>query len=239
MIDHVTIRASDSEASKRFYDTVLAVLGLERDPHGKWLEWGDFSLAGSTPDNPVTKRLHVGFRAASRELVDEFWRVGTEGGYRSDGEPGPRPEYTSQYYGAFLLDPDGNSVEAVIHEIPRQATIDHVWIRVRDLEESRRFYETLAPWTGFEARDSGRFGAGFAGREGSFTLVSGEPTENVHMAFAASDNETVDAFHRAALEAGHRDNGPPGERLVYHPGYYGAFVLDPDGNNIEVVNHNR
>jgi catechol 2,3-dioxygenase-like lactoylglutathione lyase family enzyme len=107
VIDHVTIRASDSEASERFYDTVLEVLGLERDRHAKWSEWGDFSLSDSTSDNPVTRRLHIAFRAGARELVDEFWRVGTEAGYTSDGEPGPRPEYTPEYHGAFLLDPDG------------------------------------------------------------------------------------------------------------------------------------
>jgi predicted lactoylglutathione lyase len=59
------------------------------------------------------------------------------------------------------------------------------------------------------------------------------------MAFPASDNETVDAFHEAAIEAGYRDNGLPRERPIYHEGYYGAYVLDPDGNNVEVVNHNR
>jgi catechol 2,3-dioxygenase-like lactoylglutathione lyase family enzyme len=59
------------------------------------------------------------------------------------------------------------------------------------------------------------------------------------MAFPASDNAQVEAFHRAALDAGYRDHGGPGERPVYHEGYYGAFALDPDGNNIEVVNHNR
>ena len=67
----------------------------------------------------------------------------------------------------------------------------------------------------------------------------GPPTEQLHMAFPASENTTVDDFHRALTEAGYADNGAPGERLVYHVGYYGAFVLDPDGNNIEVVNHNR
>jgi catechol 2,3-dioxygenase-like lactoylglutathione lyase family enzyme len=61
----------------------------------------------------------------------------------------------------------------------------------------------------------------------------------VHVAFPAATNEAVDAFHAAALAAGYGDNGAPGERPVYHAGYYGAFVLDPDGNNIEVVNHNR
>ena len=75
---------------------------------------------------------------------------------------------------------------------------------------------------------------------GSFSIVAnGSPTEHVHIAFAASDNETVDRFHRTATAAGYRDNGPPGERSTYHEGYYGAFVLDPDGNNIEVVCHNR
>ena len=70
-------------------------------------------------------------------------------------------------------------------------------------------------------------------------LVGDEPTEHVHIAFTATDNETVDRFHREATAAGYRDNGAPGERPIYHEGYYGAFVLDPDGNNIEVVNHNR
>jgi catechol 2,3-dioxygenase-like lactoylglutathione lyase family enzyme len=239
VIDHVTIRGSDRAASERFYDTVLPVLGLERHASDFGSEWGDFSTSDPTGEHPVTRRLHVAFRAASQELVDEFWRAGTEAGYRDDGPPGPRPEYTPGYYGAFLLDPDGNSIEAVIHEEPRRWSIDHLWIRVSDLDESRRFYEAIAPFAGYEPRGPHDFGVGFAGTHGSFSIIPGEPTANAHIAFAASDNATVDAFHRAALAAGYRDNGGPGERAVYHAGYYGAFVLDPDGNNIEVVNHNR
>jgi catechol 2,3-dioxygenase-like lactoylglutathione lyase family enzyme len=60
-----------------------------------------------------------------------------------------------------------------------------------------------------------------------------------HVAFGAADDGTVDAFHRAAVDAGYRDDSPPDERPIYHRDYYSAFVLDPDGNNIEVVNHNR
>jgi len=72
------------------------------------------------------------------------------------------------------------------------------------------------------------------------SYVAGDPpTEHVHIAFGAGTNEAVDAFHRAAIDAGYTDNGAPGERAAYHPGYYGAFVLDPDGHNIEAVNHNR
>jgi catechol 2,3-dioxygenase-like lactoylglutathione lyase family enzyme len=64
-------------------------------------------------------------------------------------------------------------------------------------------------------------------------------TQDLHIAFPAADNRTVDDFHRAATEAGYRENGTPGERPIYHPGYYSAYVLDPDGNNVELVNHNR
>jgi catechol 2,3-dioxygenase-like lactoylglutathione lyase family enzyme len=81
-------------------------------------------------------------------------------------------------------------------------------------------------------------GAGF-GREGKpvFWVAEREPSGPVHIAFASPDRATVDAFHAAALAAGGRDNGPPGLRPHYHPSYYGAFVLDPDGNNVEAVCH--
>jgi catechol 2,3-dioxygenase-like lactoylglutathione lyase family enzyme len=240
VFDHVTIRASDRDASERFYETVLKTLALEQTHAGEHLAaWGDFAVARASPESPVTRRLHIGFVAPSREDVDEFWRVGTEAGYRDDGPPGARPQYSPDYYGSFLLDPDGNSAEAVHHGERRTGPIDHLWLRVSDLDLSQRFYETVAPYSGFELRSERPDRRTFAGDGGSFSVVSGEPTEQVHIAFAASDNATVDAFHRTATEAGYEDNGPPGERPVYHAGYYGAFVLDPDGNNIEVVNHNR
>src|SRR4029079_8803916 len=80
-----------------------------------------------------------------------------------------------------------------------------------------------------------------SGPDYSFSLVRDERplTEHVHLAFPAREDATVRAFHAAAIAAGYVDHGAPGERAVYHPGYYGAFVLDPDGHNIEVVNHNR
>jgi len=124
------------------------------------------------------------------------------------------------------IDPDGNSVEAVQRDDARGRVFDHLLIRVGDLAAAKRFYDTVAPFGGFSA-----------GSE-EFELVAGEPTENLHLAFEAISNETVDAFHRALIDAGYRDNGAPGPRH-YHAGYYGAFVLDPDGNNVEVVNHNR
>ena len=77
------------------------------------------------------------------------------------------------------------------------------------------------------------------GAQSSFSVLEGTPTEHVHLAFPAADRATVEAFHRAALAAGYRDNGAPGERPEYHRGYFGAFVLDPDGNNVEAVFHDR
>ena len=242
MFDHVTIRVSDRPAAQRFYETVLRTLGIERTYDGAdFAEWDDFSLAEVDDESPPTRRLHIGFAAPSRGHVDAFWRAGTDAGYESDGEPGLRPQYSDDYYGAFLLDPDGNSVEAVHHGSLRNGgNVDHLWIRVSDVDAATRFYETVGPAAGFRVGSESAERTQFACVSGSFSVVAGEqPTEHVHLAFGAGDNETVDRFHRAATAAGYRDNGAPGERTVYHEGYYAAFVLDPDGNNVEVVNHNR
>jgi catechol 2,3-dioxygenase-like lactoylglutathione lyase family enzyme len=242
VIDHVGIRVADRAAAETFYDTVLAELGCTRgNTHELYTEWGDFAVSQVSDEHPLTSGLHIGFGAAAPAEVDAFHRAGVEAGYRDDGAPGPRPQYVEDYYGGFLLDPDGNSAEAVHHHRSRGGgTIDHLWIRVADLAVAKRFYEEIAPFAGLEPHTS-RWGEQFRMEHGSFMLVDdgAPPTRNLHMAFGAADNATVDAFHAAATRAGYRDNGAPGERPIYHPGYYGAFVLDPDGNNIEVVCHNR
>jgi catechol 2,3-dioxygenase-like lactoylglutathione lyase family enzyme len=243
VFDHVTIRASDRETSERFYLTVLEALGIEQNhSDAEFAEWDDFSLLPASDEVPVTRRLHIGFVAPSRAAVDAFHAAGTGAGFRDDGAPGPRPQYRDDYYGAFLLDPDGNSAEAVHHGAMRTGgNIDHLWIRVADLEAAQRFYERIGPHAGLRPGSSAPDRRQFVGPErGSFSLVAGdEPTEHVHMAFGTDDDARVHAFHEAGIAAGYRDNGPPGERPQYHPGYYGAFVLDPDGNNVEVVNHHR
>jgi catechol 2,3-dioxygenase-like lactoylglutathione lyase family enzyme len=242
MFDHITIRVSDLDASRRCYELALSTLGFD-DMHvgGSFKEWNDFSISQARDDKPLTRNLHVAFYSSSREGVDEWWRVMTGAGHEDDGPPGPRPIYRSDYYGAFVLDPDGNSVEAVHHDSPRDdgGLIDHLWIGVADLAAAKRFYETIAPVCGFQKHE-GRW-THFYRENVSFTIVHDgrPPTDNVHLAFPVPDNATVDEFHRVALAAGYHDNGPPGERPVYHAGYYGAFVLDPDGNNVEAVCHNR
>jgi catechol 2,3-dioxygenase-like lactoylglutathione lyase family enzyme len=245
MFDHVQIAVSDLAASERFYRTVLAVLGAEPvSADAELVEWEDWDLFATDSEHPVSHGLHVGFRAPDHATVDAFWQAGFDAGYRSDGEPGPRSAYSPDYYGAFLLDPDGNSVEALSGErelrVP-PGRIDHLWIRVRDLDASRRFYATIAPHAGLRpgAAEPGR--VQFRGDGHSVSLIDDERprTEHVHIAFGTDQDAAVREFHAAALAAGYENNGGPGERPAYHPGYYGAFVLDPDGNNVEVVNHNR
>nr|WP_228431291.1 VOC family protein [Baekduia soli] len=111
---------------------------------------------------------------------------------------------------------------------------------VADVAASRRFYEAALAPLGFAVvmEVPGVAGAGFGvpGKP-SFWIRPGGPAGPVHIAFHATDRGRVDAFHAAALQAGGTDNGPPGLRTHYHPGYYGAFVLDPDGNNVEAVCH--
>jgi catechol 2,3-dioxygenase-like lactoylglutathione lyase family enzyme len=241
LFDHVTIRVPDREAAEAFYRPLLEILGIVVESEGSELvEWGVFSLATAGADRPATRNLHIGFAAPSRAAVDEFWHAGVAAGHPDDGAPGPRPQYSDDYYGGFLRDPDGNSVEAVHHGTTHERhQVDHLWLSVSDLASSIRFYEAIAPWAGFEPRGRKDDRAHFGTRNGGFTIVAGEPTRAAHLAFPVGDDATVDGFHRTALEAGFRDNGSPGERSEYHAGYYGAFVLDPDGNNVEVVNHNR
>jgi catechol 2,3-dioxygenase-like lactoylglutathione lyase family enzyme len=116
MFDHVTIRVGDRAVAERFFDTVLAPLGIETTYRTNALaEWSDFSLTESSDEHPITRRLHVAFAAPSREQVDRFWRAGVDAGHPDEGAPGARPQYGEDYYGAFLRDPDGNKVEAVCH----------------------------------------------------------------------------------------------------------------------------
>jgi catechol 2,3-dioxygenase-like lactoylglutathione lyase family enzyme len=118
--------------------------------------------------------------------------------------------------------------------------IDHVGFGVSDYQRSKAFYEqALAPLGITLLMEVKRQAAGF-GRDGKpfFWIEMNRPSvTEVHVAFDADDRPTVDAFHRAGLEAGGADNGAPGVREIYHPDYYGAYILDPDGNNIEAVCH--
>lgn len=124
-------------------------------------------------------------------------------------------------------------------ELHRGRLIDHLQLVVRDLPASRRFYGAVFEVLGVPL---GGEGEGYFWADELFVssadsaAAQGALTGRHHLAFQAADRAMVDAFHRAALANGGRDNGGPGVR-EYHPGYYAAFVLDPDGNNIEAVFH--
>jgi catechol 2,3-dioxygenase-like lactoylglutathione lyase family enzyme len=124
-------------------------------------------------------------------------------------------------------------------EIHRGRLVDHIHLVVSDLQASRRFYQAVL---GVLQIPMGGEGPDFFWADELFVssiasrAASGKPTGRVHLAFQAKDQAAVDRFHSAAIAAGGTDNGVPGPR-PYHPGYYAAFVLDPDGNNIEVVHH--
>jgi catechol 2,3-dioxygenase-like lactoylglutathione lyase family enzyme len=123
-------------------------------------------------------------------------------------------------------------------ELYRGRLIDHVHLVVGDLAASRRFYQAVLGLLNIPMTD----GPDFFWSDELFVsskesrAAKGQLTGRVHLAFQAPDRATVDRFHPAAVAAGGKDNGAPGER-PYHPGYYAAFVLDPDGNNIELVHH--
>jgi catechol 2,3-dioxygenase-like lactoylglutathione lyase family enzyme len=116
-------------------------------------------------------------------------------------------------------------------EVHRGRLIDHIHLRAKDLETTKRFYRAVLEVLGVPYNeDDTHLDAD------EIWIDAGEPATHIHLAFQAKDHETVERFHKAGVDAGGRDNGGPGER-PYHPGYYAAFLYDPDGNNIEAVFH--
>jgi catechol 2,3-dioxygenase-like lactoylglutathione lyase family enzyme len=242
MFDHITLRVADLAAASSAFTAVLDELEIEQTrttPRAS--VWGNFMLTQTDAEHPVAQRVHVAFIAPTPPHVDRFARAGIDAGFTDDGPAGLRPEYADDYYAAFLKDDGGNGFEAVHRDGERpRGNVDHVAIRVNDVEASTAFYSTIGPAVGLtmrrEAADRAVFSVGAS--DGSFLVIAGEPTQNIHIAFSGEDDD-VRRFHADATAAGYRSNGEPGERPRYHAGYYAAFVLDPDDNNIEVVDHHR
>jgi catechol 2,3-dioxygenase-like lactoylglutathione lyase family enzyme len=122
-------------------------------------------------------------------------------------------------------------LEGVEHHKGR--LLDHVHLRVRDLEASRRFYRAVTEAVGIPF---GRESESSFSVDELYVSDDGEPTAGVHLAFQAEDEAAVERFYEAGLAAGGKDNGRPGSR-DYHPGYFAAYLFDPDGNNVEAVYH--
>ena len=119
-------------------------------------------------------------------------------------------------------------------------SLDHVGLDVSDYAASKAFYESALTPLGMRLMMEPVPNVGGCGDDFPFFWIAERgrgPDSGTHVAFTVEDHATVDAFHEAALAAGGRDNGGPGIREIYHPSYYGAFILDPDGNNVEAVCH--
>jgi catechol 2,3-dioxygenase-like lactoylglutathione lyase family enzyme len=242
MFDHITLRVADLAGAGSALAALLDQLEIEQTTSTSSLSvWGNFALTPTDDEHPIARRIHIAFIAPTQAHVDRFAQAGIEASLADDGPAGPRPQYADDYYAAFLKDPAGNGFEAVHRNGPRpRGIIDHVAIRVTDVAASTAFYSTIGEAAGLtirrQAPDRTSFSVGTSG--GSLSVIAGEPTQNIHIAFAG-DDDNVRRFHADAVAAGYRSNGEPGERARYHDGYYAAYVLDPDGNNIEVVNHHR
>jgi catechol 2,3-dioxygenase-like lactoylglutathione lyase family enzyme len=240
VFDHVTIRVTDRAAAARFYEAALGPLGVETTFSTHAFDfWGEFSVTEAKGEQAVTRRLRVAFAAPSQDQVDAFWEAGLEAGGTGEAPPAVHGEVCS----AALRDLGGNAVEAVHRPRLRlhHGAVDHLEVAVADVAAAASFYKTIAQPASLRLREETPERATFAveGADGpTFTLVRGEPTAGLHIAFAGSDADAR-RFHEIALAAGYRDNGRPGERPQYHHGYYAAYVLDPDANNIEVVDHHR
>jgi catechol 2,3-dioxygenase-like lactoylglutathione lyase family enzyme len=242
MFDHVTLRVPDLPEAERRFQSLLDQLSLDETFSSRTFAlWGDFALTEPDDANPLTRRAHVAFVAPSREAVDAYWQAGVDAGFRDDGPPGPRRNYSPDYYAAFLRDAQDNSFEAVHRDgMRRGGNIDHVAVRVADVAAAAAFYRGVAEAAGIDVRTASdsRFTLTSRASGGLYTLLAGPVTEHLHVAFPG-DDDAIRRFYETAVAAGYRGNGEPGERPRYHPGYYAAYIFDPDGNNIEIVDHHR
>jgi catechol 2,3-dioxygenase-like lactoylglutathione lyase family enzyme len=242
MFDHVTLRVAELEAATVAFTAALDQLEIEQTKNApSFSAWGNFALTQTDEQHPIARGVHIAFIAPTPTHVERFGQAGIGAGFADDGPAGPRPQYGNDYYAASLKDRAGNSFAAVHHGGQRPTgNIDHIAIYVDDVAASTAFYSTISAAAGLAIRrqtaDRATFAVGAS--EGSLLVISGEPTKNVHIAFSGDDDD-VRRFHADAIAAGYPSNGQPGERPRYHDGYYAAFVLDPDGNNIEVVDHHR
>lgn len=118
MIDHITIRVSNLEESKSFYDQALAPLGMKivLGKEGRFWGWGadkdpQFEISIPEKQDPPHKRIHIAFKAKDKEMVNAFYKAAIAAGGTDNGKPGPRPDYSDTYYAAFVRDTDGNNIE--------------------------------------------------------------------------------------------------------------------------------
>src|ERR1700736_4432139 len=145
MFDHITLRVHGLASATTAFRAVLDELEIRQTTSTpSFSVWGNFALTQNDAEHPIARRVHVAFIAPTPAHVDRFGQAGIDAGFADDGPAGPRPDYAEDYYAAFLKDPAGNSFEAVHREGERpRGNIDHVAVRVNDVEASTSFYSTI------------------------------------------------------------------------------------------------
>jgi predicted lactoylglutathione lyase len=242
VIDHLMLRVPDLESATERLKAALHELGVTQTRSSRALSsWGNFVLAEARPGRPIGRGIDVAFLAPTPEHVDRFASEGISAGLADAGARGHPTTHEGPYYATSLRDGAGNCFQAVHRDSARPTgTISGVTIRVADVSNSTAFYRAIGPHVGLTVQrqldDRTTFAVASSG--GAFSVIAGVPSQNLHLAFSGGDGD-VRGFHADAVAAGYDSNGEPGERPQYHDGYYAAFVLDPDGNNIEVVAHRR
>lgn len=263
MFSHFTLGTDDLERAQSFYTSVLATLGqslLETAPDEGYLMYGPPDrghphLFISRPFDglPATwsNGFHIAYRVLDTAAVERFFEAALAHGGYDEGEPGMRPQYSADYYGAYVRDPDGNKLQAVCYTGGRRAgatgdIVSHITLGLADLDRERSFYSAVLGALGIvelpEESDEESSGYGIVGYELPVVYVQptfdGRPAtwgNGTHTAFAADSRDAVDRFHAAALAYGGTCDGPPGLRLNYSPNYYAAYVRDPVGNKLQAV----
>jgi catechol 2,3-dioxygenase-like lactoylglutathione lyase family enzyme len=234
VFDHVTLRVPDLPTAERRFQSLLDQLAFDETHSTRAIAvWGDFALTQTEDDAHLTRRAHVAFAARSRGAVDAFWEAGAAAGLAGEA-PAAQDDGA---YAAVLRDELENAFAAVHRDGRRPGVnVERVALAVADLGAALGFYRDVAATVGLEEHaGTATFAAASGGR---LSLEAGPPTAHLHLAFPG-DDDAVRAFFSTLVAAGHRPNGEPGERARYHPGYFAAYVLDPDGNNIEVVDHHE
>lgn len=249
-VDHVIVPVEDFDKSRAFYAAVMPT--LKAQPEFEFP--GVIGFAGPTglsialqkcKEGAVVNKLHLAFRCQTPAEVSAWYEACIAAGAKDNGPPGPRPQYSPNYYGAFVLDPDGHNIEAVCHLDKTALTptlpLDHLIIPTENLAVAKDFYcKAMASVNaGHVAFEFPGF-VGLASPGGMFASlhqVEGPVTNKLHVGFRVNNPLQVDLWYEAALAAGGKDNGKPGPRPAYGPTFYGAFVLDPDGHNIEACCH--
>jgi catechol 2,3-dioxygenase-like lactoylglutathione lyase family enzyme len=167
--DHITLRVPDLAAATSAFKAVLDALEIEQTTiTPSFSAWGNFALTRTDEEHPIARRVHIAFIAPTQVHVERFGQAGINAGFADDGAAGPRPNYADDYYAAFLKDSAGNGFEAVHRDGQQpQGNIDHVAIRVNDLEASASFYSTVGPAAGLtiarRSADRAAFSVGASG----------------------------------------------------------------------------